>query len=396
MFWQMHDQPLFVKSPGYAWGRVNFDLSVGGERTLELVPGGGLTVQLLGDWQRINAEFELAYPPELRIPCCEIEVSFEGRDRLVFDGVQPGKYRAYVRSSDSSDPRKELASAAVEVRAGEETFVDFDAPAPISAEKAPLRGTLVVPHEYDIESLKLSIEPLDLTISVAHGMQLDPARADTWKWSAGDVLPGHYLLRLEPLGCWSAVEVGPSGRTDVEILVPPSGLVSVEVVERETLRPAEVEALEWSGRFGPSNRVEANPPASRIEFRAPQGEIDIGLSSDAFRGHKEDIRVGSGRTEVRLEVARFSRVTLDLRDGETSVRWEGLWTLEAHYLEDETTRPIPSVGISNTHPLFLLERPGRYRFVIPDIPGFAPIPPQDLTVIPGTSIDHVIQLVRNP
>ena len=79
----------FVFSPGYAWGRIQLDLSRGGERVIELGPGGGLDVFLLGDRSQADAVLRLRPLDEAdSMPFMELDLM--ARDRLAVDGLPVG------------------------------------------------------------------------------------------------------------------------------------------------------------------------------------------------------------------------------------------------------------------------------------------------------------------
>ncbi len=318
-----------------------------------------------------------------------VEIAFDGREQLSIDGLRPGSYHAFVENDGSST---KLATAKADIRAGERTVVDLHAPAPPSSAKAMLRGTLVIPEEYDVSGWVLEVG-YERSLSVPAQMKRDPASPETWSWTAGELPTGTYLLRLEPLGCAIEIELGEWGRDDVQIVAPPPGLVSVDVVERDSLRSVVIDGLRWSGPFSSAdNRVTADPVTGRFEFRAPCGEIEIIAISTEYRGSRWGVQVGPGRTETTLEVSRFTYLTIELRDAHTKVPWEDTWDLRAEPIDGG--RPARHSGDVNHNPRLYFDRAGRYRLHVGPIPGFQPVPVTEIDIVLGESIDHVIHLER--
>ena len=54
---------------------------------------------------------------------------------------------------------------------------------------------------------------------------------------------------------------------------------------------------------------------------------------------------------------------------------------------DGASRRVSQVRVRVSHP-------GRYRFSLPDLDGFQPLPEQEVVVPEGEFVEHVVDLVR--
>ncbi len=238
----------FARSPGYAWGSIQLDFG-GGERWIELGPGGALNLVLRGDLSGKRTFLRLRQTgASERRPFAAIEVG--GRDQIAVEGLPPGAYDLALELENWYEPTV-LASATAEITAGSTTPADLWIDAPAVPARVPLEGTQVLPPEWKLAHFSLFFWHLDpppdgkqhhSNVSSERMQRIDDP-SGTYTWQAGDVFPGRYSLQIHQLGYSMLVEVGPDGRRDVLMTVPPPGSVSVQVTVHAPAREA-VSAVE--------------------------------------------------------------------------------------------------------------------------------------------------------
>jgi len=400
---------LFAHAPGYAWGSVRVDPRAGGERFLDLVPGGGMDVAIHGDLTGRTSRLRVREGHEdAPVPLVDIEVG--GRDDARIEGLVPGAYRVSLEVGEWFRGPASLASASAEVRPGERTPVELVVDALPLPPKVPLAGVVVVPPAWELSDFVLTLEVLGAPLDGGDDrkelpsvrMSPVPEEEGALAWTAGDVLPGRYELALGQLEYSISFEVGPGGRSDVRFEVPPPGTVSVEVVDTDTGERAEIEHISWACRrpqwvtTGGLENVGPDPETGRFEFRAPQCEIMVSTTGGGYGWANASVDVGPGTNEVRLEVRRTIAITLCLRDGETPVPWPSDFRLRPEALDGGAGRGV-TWTTRNGRRSVDVDLPGRYCFEMPAIAGYEAIPPQVVEVLAGQrTLEHVVQLVRQP
>lgn len=397
------DGVVYARSPGYAWGRATLDLEQGGERFLALEAGGGLEVELLGERPDDSARLRLR-AGDADVPTAEVEVHAE---LIALESLPARRYRVSVELGEFwAEGPLVLAAGEADVRAGEVQRLTLElAPAP-SAELAPLAGTLVIPAAWELEDFTLEAELLDtplrasLELHNTRSSSLERLTTDTWAFAFPTVQPGRYKL-LVPELCFSiAVVVPPGGLTEVVFAAPPPTHVAVRAVEAGSGRDAEILTLHWyavrpegvSG--GGLESVQRDPESGLFEFTAPQTAIVLHCWQQRYRFVNETVELHDGRNEITLEFSPSCGLVLSILDGESRLPWDSAWMLEPLAAEG----PGAATGWTQDGKTLriMLSEPGLYRFEMPVVPGYEPLPPQEVWVGEGEFVEHPMQLVRLP
>ena len=97
--------------------------------------------------------------------------------------------------------------------------------------------------------------------------------------------------------------------------------------------------------------------------------------------------VGSGRNVVDVPLPPACGLTFVLKDGEATVLFEWDWVRLQEVDGEGRSEVFSGTRVSVTNS-------GTYRITWKAIPGFKPVPPQDVFIPSGTWVPVVIQLKR--
>jgi hypothetical protein len=389
-----------VSSTGYAWASVNIDLSHGGDRTVELVPGGTLEVSLQGDVAR-KAVLRLikggAGPPfgECRAVAGRV---------LRFDGLKPGSYALRVELGKSYSKPLVLATGEVVVEARATKAVTLQVDAPPEAHRATVAGVIVVPSEWELEHFLVMVTLLGTTDDGSNGMtflredDLHPVdgTTDTFAFELGPIQTGRYSMTLHELNYMHEFELGPEGKTDVLMEVPPPVEVSVIVREENTRAVADVTAIGWVSKRPSGVSAYLLTTAmledgdDRFHVRVPRCEITVSASGRFYTEASETFTAIEG-LEITLEVRPIARATVRLMCGDVRVPWPADYQWKVEPIDGEGRRTISGMGGGDR--FFGVSEPGRYRLEIPVIDGYEPHDPVDLEFVAGVQDVVVVELV---
>jgi len=383
------DRVFLLTCPGHTWGRVRHDGSSGGERVLLLGPGVRLRVR--------DPEWSMA-----------AELDLAGRRLIPVERLPVGTLHVSVEIGGWSDIPLVLGRGDVEIVAEERTHLEIELKPGPPLEEVPIGGEIVLPAAWKIEMFLLCANLLDRNLgeqatnrSIAStSMERDEEQPEIWRWRLEEAQPGRYELQLFPIQHRISLEVGPAGREDIVIEVPPPGEVRVRVVDAATGLEAAVDRVMWSGtrprwvRSSTMTGAEWNAGARHWEFRAPQGEVIVGADGGGYYGMDEVVQVGPEPVEVTLTVDRDWRIELRLTDGSTPIPWPP--GVQVEILADPNGEPGLAWGGDSLVYEILVEEPGTYRLAVPDIPGYEPIPEQEVYVGESGLAELEIELVRTP
>ena len=150
---------------------------------------------------------------------------------------------------------------------------------------------------------------------------LDPDAA-SYAWSFGELQPGTYEVRFNPLGQMFSFEALPGGMPSARLEIPPPAQLDVSVVDEQTGQPVEDAQLGWvpsrekfsSG--GVLNTVMPREPG-RFRLQAPAGEVEIRCSSNSHRFRREIVSLAPGIQAFEVKTARAEGIDLRVLAGET-------------------------------------------------------------------------------
>jgi hypothetical protein len=392
----------YARSPGYAWGRIEIDEQRGGERILLLDPSGTLEVELVGAVSDSGTKLRLfasSYSPVF-------DQALRQTGTLAVADLAAGSYRVKAEIGNFWDSPLVLAEERVEVVAGGLARVVLTLKDLEARVEVPFEGTLLLPVEWELDQFTLDFELLDTPrgggdgrFSLARGaMQALDGSPGLYHWAASAVQPGRYDVELRQLAYHTVLSVPPEGERDARVVVPPPCEVLVRCVDDATGEEVTSEQVTWycaipDGVKGWSNEsAKWDADLRRFRFRCPQGEIRLGVISQAYAQASEPVQVHAGPNEVPLRLERMTSLAVRLRDGEIEIPWEAGLTPEL--VPAEGQQAFRSWSSSGGQITLHEKEPGLYRLEIPAIPGYEPMPDTEVRLERGKTREHVVQLVR--
>ncbi len=412
--WRMN---YWVRASGYAWGRIELDLRLGGERTLALKPAAQLEVKLVGElpstgwvlrlYPRQPEEGEKAKTLRSRGELHPVfEVKPEPDRATAVDGLEPGDYRLTAEAGSWWKAPKAMGETFVTLEAGRKTQSTLKITAlPPKPESVPLAGTLYVPPAWGSVRPDLTLEALDneeIGENEIRGRQDLQAASISgtpgrFIWDAGEVPPGRYKIEvgLDALSIeWDHfVKVGPGGDKGVRIELGEPAEVAVRVVDEKTGLDVTVEQLEWHMEVRPeaggwSDNEVKEKKGNTFVFRAPVGPITIGSDSEEYVTSTQEIDVRPGRNDVTLKVTPACGIRFRALEGQSRVPWNDDWEVELR-AKSGAGEAVGWRWSGGVHTITLTE-PGVYIVTFPDRDGFAHVPEREVEVEPRTFTDITV------
>jgi hypothetical protein len=303
---------------------------------------------------------------------------------------------------------------------------------PPSLAKSPpafIAGTVVVPSEWELKSFQL-----DFSVYKSHEQLRDiesselrriPERADAYSWSLPGVRSGRNEVVVFPTLFSMQFDVGPEGRQDIEIDVPPPSSVEVHVVDALTKAPSRVAWLdhavlmkepaleELEMTTNPFEQLtmqsswwrtfqENEGKAGVFRFKAPQGSLvwlqtrDTAFSGAATNRTDTFRALEPGRNKLELFINNdVGGFILRAKDGEKFVSWPTDCTVDAEAVDGAGTVQVWDDDGARGHRAFV-SVPGKYRCQLSKIKGFASLDPFEVEVLEGTFKQVTVELKREP
>ncbi|MBM3991275.1 MAG: hypothetical protein FJ298_09765 [Planctomycetes bacterium] len=380
---------LFVGAPGYAWTPIAVEVGAGTERRVELELGATLRLLVEGDLRPeapVAVVLRRTAAPELRP---RQSAPLLAPTLLVFDGLAAGEYTLSAELEQGSGVALELGALTVAVTAGgvsDATLVV--APRP-TIEWAPLSGVLLVPVEWELESLQVEVQALaplgrderpcvELDVDLADGEHGDDG-FDTFRFSHVGLEVGRYHLTVRTPPFQIELDLPPIGLADLRLVAPPPALLIVRLREVQTgaaLRPSQ---LGWfpcrDGR--PFARRERASYSERLDgYRIVTAPGEVLLRSDPDDGIELPeplVRVPVGSSEVTLDAARRTEVDIVLLDSGVPQPFPDGWRVTLARAEEQEPLEVVLTASRNLRRA-QLPAGGRYRIDFDPFPGYKPLP----------------------
>lgn len=336
-----------------------------------------------------------------------IEVPVEQRESVELDSIAPGSYVVRVELGRWYRNPTILAQEGVSVTAGGIAETELRWQAPVVPESGTIALTVACPVEWrECESSHFrSMGMASLRYrgqSAGSGSDQEILTAPEPR-EAGDVIlydfgivevpPGPHIASVGTFDYQALIEVPEGASIEHTIRIPEPARVVVSAVDVDTGQVVPVESLSWNPErprhSTGGSRETVNPVrgTSRFEFCAPIGRIYLSLDGP-YRVHRE-LEVVPGVNEVTLEASAVSKISFIFRDGDSIVPFDELAQIDADPLEGDGG--IVAWGGSR----IWVDAPGLYRVELPDLDGYAPIPPQEIRVQKEQDVERTIQLVRD-
>lgn len=388
----------WLRAPGYPWTVVSVDHREGGERVIEITP----------DCASLEVTLHHAVDPALRLRLYEpgegrrkLRADLAAADRVRFDNLPPGSYRIVAEIGMPYDRPSPLAEEDVVLAAGEERALDITvADSPYLGATRRLDGVLEVPPSGRDLTYHATLRPLELppVTEHTHRFRLEPgANPGQRPFSIEAIVPGRYLLRIDPIQWAVAVDVSPRDGTPCVVELPEIGEVIVELVEKSTGLPAEITRLSH-GITGASEfawyfeTVKADDEG-RFHVRAPVGSRQmIDLLDPGYVLPVAAVIVEAGVTERVIEVDDALGIDVILRDRGTVVPFPTGVTAVAQ--RAGSPRRHYGNAIQDSASRIRVSEPGTYRVEVEPIPGYQLVPPMEVELRPGEITSVTVDLER--
>ena len=382
---------FYARSPGYAWGRVELLPLAGGEVELVLERASELTLTIVAAARdpatRVRL-FQAGEHPDSDRPDDYLDERLDEASSFRVQDLPPGAYVAEARLGRESSVL--LGATRVEIVAGRRAEAVLELAPPPSAARVPLEGTLVLPADWDLARFTLSFEREGTGKARRLGdSELTPelGAPDRFRWRFPDVPPGRYRVSLFELGFVALVDTGPTGTREALVVVPPPCEVRVRCVDAHDGSVVRAAKVRWSWKplsYGTEGSFDEAQDAWLL--RAPRGWTQLQAHDRDHEFATQRVELRPGTNEFTLRMNRYLRLVLTLRDGAELVAWRPSRLARLETLDGQ------EAGYGELE--LCVTAPGDYVLVVPNQPGYEPVPPRTLRIERDGAID--VALVRKP
>ena len=395
---------IWARAPDHAWGSLEVDFQRGGERVLRLESAGAVEVVVQG----VRAADE----PRLRVRAAGEhkpvrEITLAADDTVLVEGLEAGAYALTAELGEWWQDPRVLARAEVQVHAGGRTPATLVLESAGEIVRVPLAGVITLPAAWEMERVMLTANLLDTPVGGQQDrlslgsdeMEALPDGPGAWAWRLPDVQPGRWLLGTFRPDHSIVVTVGPAGREDVRLDVPPPGRVELTLLDASTGLAADVHRVNWFAERPPGVTggglapAERDPDTGLFVFDPPQGTVVVHIWDPGYTFIQESLEVGRGVTRHTTELTRSCGLAVSLRDGDTLIPWDSSW--DYPQLERDGKRAM-NRSMSQAQGVLRLgiDQPGTWSVSLPEIPGYEPAAALTVEVPPGEFAPVEFELVR--
>lgn len=419
------EKQLWVGALGHTWSLVETSFAEGGEVFVRLFPGADLEIAIENDVTAAKARVLRARPvveavgrgrpqtPDPRfdgelVGRPELELKPKEGGTTVVHGLRPGRYVVALEVGDGTAQSVVLGKVDVTLTAGSTTRATIVASIPPEIAPVPLAGTIFLPPEWDDDWITFDLRPLEVKGSLwkdersmaVEEMHSDPRGRGFHRWDFGRVAPGRYRFETSLIPFQCVVDTGPSGRTDVAVVIDDPADVVIHVIDEAVGQPLSTE-LSVLRMVTVTQGLDGDSPVLNLDREIPAYRVRVPAGEYAWRDDKP-FRVVSDRTvhlhpganDVTVKVHRTSGITFQLECNGVSVPWDFKPGLPVDLKRVDGTR-VPFVR-TWTRSLYQVrcdvDEPGDYRVTVPDVPGYQPIEPFLVTIPRDRDIERTIEL----
>ena len=389
-----HTERVWARARGYGWASMEVPRGLGGEFALALRGCGTLRVEVNGVGGPLSPFFRLRdtafEPTDWQGILYDQQLVADARFEL--DSIPAGAYLATIEVGHAYRYPRILDEREVLLQAGTHQHVKFDVasfPRPALVE---VRGVLVVPVEWDLGNMGLYLELVgEPTLDGVVQRYLDQSEMDvldpglaSFAWSFGELQPGSYEARFNPLGTSFAFEAPATSRIHLE--VPPPATLEVSVVNDRTgqlVLDARVswmpsrEDLESGGALNGAGLIEPG----RFSLRSPAGEVEIWCWSKTHRFRREILTLAPGHQQFELRMSLAEGITLSILDGESALPLREV-ELDIREIDGDGEGWLMDDEHYATEGHCVVTHPGLYRIEVTRMPASYQLPPAADVMVP--------------
>lgn len=401
-----------VRAPGYAWQAVELDLIQGGERTVELHPGGDVEIRFTGAPVPPSASLWISAAATAgESASVSVDLPVRGRSNLVLGGLRVLDFEAVLHVGELYDPAGVLANAKFRVVAGQRTTVEVQVEPPQEIVRAGLSGVALVPPALRAVATgrvlaisqpgnrigeQAERQSLECSWEAAPADDTTPA---VLRFEAKDLAVGTYALAVEGTGFSQTIELPPEGLHGLRLELGAPCEVVLDVVDAATGERIPQASVNWSvAEDDTTSDMTAWVNATRGEdgfFRAlaPAGHLRWLVAAEGY-GEPEErgAWIRAERHELKLRLPRQCALEFELVDGDVHVPFPQSWLPELEPLGHDGAPSSFSFG--STTRVIGVTRPGLYRITLPPVNGFRPPAAVEIDVAAGERKLVRIQLER--
>lgn len=397
---------VWARARGYGWASMEVPLALGGEFLLALRPGGTVHVEVTGVHELLRPFFRLRDPAFGRgdYQGVLLDKQLDGDAQFELDSIPEGTYLATVELGNLSRYPRILDALDVVVRGGSDELLKLDASGYLPPQLVEVRGELVVPVEWDLSSMGLYLELVgEPTLDGEVQRYLDTTEMDvldpelaSFAWSFGELQPGAYEARFNPLGQSFSFEVPAGGMQPLRLEISPPATLEVAVVDERSGRLVEDvtvawmpsrEGLETGGTLNGAGLLEPG----RFRLRSPAGDVEIWCMSKTHSFRREIVTLVPGPQELEVKTRPAEGITLRILDGETALALHDIDVAIAE-IEGEGEGWLTGDDGDPTLARFVVSHPGHYRIEVTRLGGGYGLPePSEVLVPEGTFVPVALE-----
>ncbi|MCE9592731.1 MAG: hypothetical protein K8S98_00920 [Planctomycetes bacterium] len=301
----------WLRAPGYAWTRFEYDESTAGDQRIELATAGVLLLTATASERKDELFLRLARDGMSEWIATQLST---GADPIEIDSLAPGAYRATIeRLDDSSFTALAFADVTVSEGAAVEVALSLDPVTPAPGERS-LFGSLRIPPEWGAIDFSIELARLEDSFVWIGRPLVTALEPNVWSWGAGRQDADRYMALVRPF-MWSFMfDYDPKSASDFALVIPPPADVCIKLIDKRTGAPIDDEQLSWYGMPPPQpssitgTRVSYVPSRGGYCFTAPIGDIVLNLSDAEQPIRFEPVHIAPGVNVIEVPFAPFVRV----------------------------------------------------------------------------------------
>lgn len=401
----MRTGELFVRADGYAWAPAKVDFDVGGRYQVALQLGAELVVTFVGYDPQDRGELRVRAPGHGR-PLVSAPLRKTDPQRIT--GLPAGELRVGVEVGPWYDEPLTLGEGVVTLAPGEVGDLVIEVELAPEPEYATASGLLFVPEAWGEVNTRVAMDFLGTALAGFDDHQgaaavsqrsADRPGVRAYAWSFDKMLVGSYELSLREPPFAITIDVPAGGRTDYEFALPPPAELLVRIVDDRTGEDIRTDALNWNPKRpkgvsgGMLESAKYDEELVRYRIRGPEMEIELMLWDWGYSPVSATVDLAAGVREHTLRLRRASIIEITLVNDETPVAFPDEWSDDPQPV-DGTEGRVTLTQRGDKRWRFQMSDPGRYRFELPEVPGYQPVEPLMIDLLEGETSEQVVELRR--